>query len=182
MAKGMKIIAFISTVLFVGFLVWQILYPNSVALSLAITLGTIAYHFLMRLLVGTSINCIFKNNIDYNRLWFKPRKFEKKLYKLLRVRKWTKNIPTYSPETFDITKHSWEEIARATAQAEIVHEVIILFSFLPLLLIIPFGTPLVFILTSLGASLFDSIFVIAQRYNRPKIVAYLNRLKKKFPN
>ena len=179
MARGMKIIAFISSALFVGFLIWHLISPHSVLLSLTITLGVIAYHFVMRLLVGTIINAIFKNNINYNCLWFKPRKFERKLYKLLRVRKWTKNIPTYSPETFDITKHSWEEIAGATAQAEIVHEVIILFSFLPLLLIIPFGTPLVFILTSVGASLFDSIFVIAQRYNRPKIVAYLNRLKKK---
>ncbi|MBQ7760480.1 MAG: hypothetical protein IJ400_00345 [Clostridia bacterium] len=179
MAKGMKLIALFSTFFFIGLLVWYLIVPNSVLLSFTITLGVIAYHFLMRLLVGTIIDAIFKNNLNYNGFWFKPRKFEKKLYKLLRVRRWTKNIPTYSPETFDIKKHSWEEIAKATAQAEIVHEIIILLSFLPILLIIPFGTPLVFILTSVVSALFDSIFVIAQRYNRPKIVAYLNKLKKK---
>lgn len=179
MAKTMKITSLVSSILFVGILVYQLIYPNNIALALTITLGTIAYHFLMRILVGTLTNAIFKNNVDYNAFWFKPRKFEKKLYKLLRVRKWTRKIPTYSPDTFNTKKHSWEEIAKATAQAEIVHEVIILFSFLPLLLIIPFGTPLVFVLTSVASALFDLIFVIVQRYNRPKIVAYVNKIKKK---
>ena len=67
----------------------------------------------------------------------------------------------------------------ATAQAEIVHEVIIVFSLLSMLFIIPFGEPAVFIVTAVCASLFDLIFVIMQRYNRPKLVRYIERLERK---
>ena len=54
--------------------------------------------------------------------------------------------------------------------AEAVHEVIMLFSFLPLIMIPVFGTPGVFFFTSLGAAAFDGLFVMAQRYNRPRVV------------
>ena len=54
--------------------------------------------------------------------------------------------------------------------AEIVHEVIMVLSFLPLLTVPFFGTFPVFLMTSALSALFDSIFVMAQRYNRPRLV------------
>ncbi len=179
MAKVMKIVAFITGILFSVVLAFQIFFPSSLLLSITITIGVVFYHFAMRLLVGTTIDLIFHNEMNYQGAWFKERKFEKKLYKLLRVRKWAKKVPTYSPDTFSPEKHTWEGILKATCQSEIVHEAIILFSFLPLFLIIPFGTPLVFILTSLGSAMVDTVFVIVQRYNRPKLLAHVQRLKKK---
>ena len=175
----MKVTALLFSCLFIAFLAWLLLSPSSIILSICITLGVIAYHFAMRLIVGTSIDLIFHNKMNYNLFWFRQRKFEKKLYKLLRVRKWTKKIPTYSPDTFSVEKHSWKEIAMATCQSEIVHELIILFSLLPILLIIPFGTPLVFVLTSIASCFIDATFVIVQRYNRPKLIAYITKLDKK---
>ena len=179
MAKGMKILTIAFLILFIVFFAWYILMPRPVLLSICITLGVFLYHFAMRLLVGYTINGIFHNKFNYNAWWFRERKHESKLYKLLRVKRLTRSIPTYSPDTFDIKKHSWEEIAMATCQAELVHEIIILLSFLPILLIIPFGTPVVFVLTSVGSALFDSIFVIVQRYNRPRLISHIEKLKKR---
>lgn len=179
MARGMKIITALLSAVFCGLFIWYYFVPSSTLLAVLISVGVTLYHFAMRLLVGFVINLIFKNKIDYNLWWFRERKFEGCIYKLLRVRRWGKHIPTYSPDTFDKSKHTWQEIAMATAQAEIVHEVIIVFSLLSMLFIIPFGEPAVFIVTAVCASLFDLIFVIMQRYNRPKLVRYIERLERK---
>ena len=62
-------------------------------------------------------------------------------------------------------------------QAEIVHEVIIIFSFLPVLASYWFGSFAVFMITSIGAAAFDLMFVMIQRYNRPRIVKLAEREK-----
>ena len=54
--------------------------------------------------------------------------------------------------------------------AEVVHEIIMVLSFIPLLFAIPFGVFPVFFITSVIASLVDFVFVIVQRYNRPRII------------
>ena len=64
-------------------------------------------------------------------------------------------------------------------QAEIVHEVIVVLSFLPLLAAIPFGAFPVFLITSLLAAMYDLTFVIMQRYNRPRILKYLQLSQKR---
>ena len=53
--------------------------------------------------------------------------------------------------------------------AEVVHEIIMLCSFLPLLMVPLFGEFWAFFITSLLSALFDSLFVMAQRYNRPRL-------------
>ena len=55
-------------------------------------------------------------------------------------------------------------------QAEIVHEIIVILSFVPLLFTIPFGAFPVFLLTSAGSALLDTVFVIIQCCNRPRIM------------
>ena len=84
-------------------------------------------------------------------------------------------MPTYDSSFFDSKAHSWEEIAQAMCQAEIVHEVIVVLSFLPILAYIPFGALGVFIITSLLSACFDMMFVIMQRYNRPRIIKLINK-------
>ena len=79
-------------------------------------------------------------------------------------------MPTYDPSLFDPKLHSWEEIAQAMCQAELVHETIVVLSFLPLLGAIPFGSFGVFLITSVLAALYDLSFVIMQRFNRPRIM------------
>ena len=84
-------------------------------------------------------------------------------------------MPTYDPSCFDPKIHTWAEIAQAMCQAEIVHEVIVVLSFLPLLAAIPFGAFPVFLITSLLAAVYDLTFVIMQRYNRPRIIKFIKK-------
>lgn len=179
MAIGMKIIALVSVVLTAGF---ALLYGGThwaPALSLAITCGTVAYHFCMRLAAGGFFDRLLRNRVDYTRRWFRVSEREQRVYVRLGVKGWLHRMPTYDKTAFDRHLHSWEEIAMATCQAELVHEVIVVLSLLPILGGIPFGAWPVFILTSLGAALFDTLFVCMQRYNRPRILRLLEKRKEK---
>lgn len=140
-------------------------------LALCITFGVFAYHFVMRLIVGYTVHAILRNRMNTGCRWFRPLRFEAQLYRWLRVSKWKHRVPTFAPDTFSPREHSWEELAQATCQAEVVHEIIIALSFVPLSLIPRFGEPVVFILTSVAAAGIDLVFVILQRYNRPRILA-----------
>ena len=151
---------------------------NAIIEMLTITIGVTLYHFAMRLAVGTVVNWMMKNKADYNGVWFREKGFENRLYKLIRVRKWKKYLPTYDPDTFDASQKNVEEIVGATCQAEIVHEVIMALSLLPILFIPLLGGAAALITTSVLAMLFDSAFVILQRYNRPKLIRAMKRFQK----
>ena len=178
MARMMKLITLILALAFAVTVVLNLTLGEEITLTLAITFGVTLYHFAMRLAVGGVIDAVMKNQANYNAWWFRPRKGEEKFYSFLRVRKWKKFAPTYAPDTFDIKERTIEQIAMATCQAEVVHEVIVALSFLPLLLIIWFGEPLVFIITSLVSALIDTVFIILQRFNRPRLVKIIERSKK----
>lgn len=141
----------------------------------AITFGTTCYHFSMRLLVGLLVDRTMQNKADYRKAWYRQRVWEGKLYKALGVKKWKGRFPTYDPSLFDNRLHTLDEIVQATCQAEVVHEIIAVLSFLPLLGAIPFGSFAVFAVTSLLAACFDMIFVIMQRFNRPRLIKLLAR-------
>lgn len=145
------------------------------AISFAITFGTCFYHFAMRLVVGYVLDRIMGNHSDLSKKWYQLRPFEMRLYKVLKVKKWKGNMPTFDPSLFDPKLHSWEEIAQAMCQAEIVHECIVVLSFLPLLGAIPFGSFGVFLITSTLSALYDLSFVIMQRYNRPRIMKLIRK-------
>ena len=169
MARVMKALTAISFLLTA---VFGVLWLRGAVWSdaFAITFGTFFYHFAMRLAVGHSVNAIMQNNADWRKGWYQLHPFEIRLYKFLKVKKWKGKLPTYDPSCFDPQSHSWDEIAQAMCQAEIVHEVIIVFSFLPLLAAIAFGEFWVFFVTSVIASMYDLTFVIMQRFNRPRII------------
>ena len=172
---------FITIVLLVGFataLPVFLVTRNDIAETVAITVGITLYHFAMRLAVGAIVNFIMKNKANHNNVWFCEKKFENKLYRLIRVRKWKKYLPTYSPDTFDTGKKTVEEIVGATCQAEIVHEIIMVLSLLPITLISVLGGAVALIVTSVLAMLFDCLFVILQRYNRHRLVKIMNRFEK----
>ena len=177
MAKKMKLTALIATAITVFCIAVYIFTENGTALTLAITFGTTSYHLIMRLLVGFSADLLVHNHLNYRRRWFRVSAAEQKLYQKLQVKKWKGKVPTYDPACFDSRIHTWDEIAQATCQAELVHEVIILLSFLPLLAAIPFGALAVFILTSVLAACYDAMFVVLQRYNRPRIVKLIEKQK-----
>ena len=151
---------------------------NKVLLPFAITFGTIAYHLTMRLLVGLIFNLTMSNKANYMKSWYQVSQWEISLYGKLKVKKWKGRMPTYKASLFDPKKHTWEEIIQAMCQAELVHETIVVLSFLPILAGICFGEFPVFIITSLGAAMVDMSFVIVQRYNRQRVMLLINRTEK----
>lgn len=151
---------------------------NTIVEIVTITIGITLYHFAMRLAVGTIVDLIMKNNTNHKNIWFREKSFENKLYKLIRVRKWKKYIPTYSPNTFDTSKKTIKEIVGATCQAEVVHEVIMVLSLLPMTFIPFLGGAAALIITSVLSMLIDSVFVILQRYNRPRLIRVMERMNK----
>jgi len=174
MARGMKWLTAASLLLTAVFICLYLTGAHW-AISSAITFGTFFYHFAIRLLVGHVIDRVMGNRANLSRKWYQLKPFEVSLYKVLKVKKWKGKMPTYDPSVFDPKRHSWAEIAQAMCQAEIVHEVIVIFSFLPLLAAIPFGAFGVFLLTSLLAAMYDLSFVVMQRYNRPRIVKFITK-------
>lgn len=146
-----------------------------VFLSLAITFGTISYHVVMRLLVGLVFRVVMQNRADYQKRWYHVGKHEMAVYERLNIKNWKRRMPTYDRTLFDPQIHTWEEIAQAMCQAELVHETIALLSFLPIAAGIWFGAYPVFIVTSVLAAGCDMLFVMMQRYNRQRIMKLLKR-------
>lgn len=145
-------------------------------LSVYVTMLTISYHFLMRLMVGQVITVRYRNRqFRLDSIGFRIHPWEAKLYEILKVKKWKTNMITAKPEQFDIRHISMETLLHNVAQAELVHRIIMVLSFVPLVLIIPYGVPWVFILTSVFACLIDLQFVMMQRYNRPRIIRLMER-------
>lgn len=140
------------------------------SLTLPITFGTTFYHFAMRLLVGWGFDRRMENRADCGKAWYQPRSWEPRLYERLGVKRWKDKLPSYDPTLFDPRVHTWDEIAQAMCQAELVHETCAALSFLPLLAAVPFGAFPVFLVTSLCGAAVDLAFVVMQRYNRPRVV------------
>lgn len=171
----MQSLAAATGVISAGLLIAHNLRGNSLFFTLFISFFTTFFHFAMRLVVGYLI----PNRFDPNVKWFQPSKWETAFYKKLKLKKWKDHMPTYNPTLFSLEDNSLEQIAKNMCQAEVVHEVIILCSFLPMLFIIPWGEFWVFFITSLAAAIFDSIFVMLQRYNRPRIMKLLKYQNRK---
>lgn len=174
----MLLITVFLTVEFVVCLPIFVFTGNDILEIVTITVGIALYHFAMRLFVGSVVNLIMKNKADHNSIWFREKRFENKLYKLIRVRKWKKYLPTYSPVTFDTTQKTVKEIVGATCQAEIVHEIIMVLSLMPIAFIPLLGGAAAIIITSFLSMLIDLTFVILQRYNRPKLIRVMERFEK----
>ena len=178
MAKSMKFIALLSVIATICFALLYIYNKIPAFLSLAITFGTTGYHLGIRLIVGTLFNLFMKNRADYTKKRYRVSEREQSLYKKLNVKKWKDKMPTYDVDAFNPSKHSWDEIAQAGCQSELVHETDIVLSFVPIIFSVWFDSLVVFIITSVLGALFDLIFVIMQRYNRPRLLKLVNKSKK----
>ena len=79
MKKQMKTTAIVSVSVTILMVVLLNIFSIDLFFSLAITFGTISYHFVMRLLVGGVIDVIMDNKADYNKKWYQLKPFEIKL-------------------------------------------------------------------------------------------------------
>lgn len=170
-------------VLSVASLVCWLVWGQGIFLTLLITFATFFYHLAVRLVVGAVVKNLTAGGVDYDSAWFRQGRAESRLYKLLKVHSWKVKLPTYIPGSFSLTENSPEQVVCNMCCAEIVHEVNAAVSFVPVVLsvILPFlhSTILVFVLTSVGAAVFDMLFVIIQRYNRPRMLKLMRRRQNK---
>lgn len=148
-------------------------------LIFTLTCGTITYHYWMRFFTGALFDTFMGNRADYNKKWYRVSHWESEIYRVLQVHKWKRWMPSFDSDSFDPTKHTWSEIAQAMCQSELVHETIMVLSFVPVIASVKFGGRRVFIKTSMIAAGIDFVFVIMQRYNRPRIIAIIDRLEKR---
>ena len=168
---GMNLVFITLTIVFA---VLHYMYDEDWMLSAYVTFLTISYHFSMRLIVGEVVTVFYRNReFNLDSAGFRIHRFEKELYRILNVKKWKVHMITAKPEQFDLRENSMDDLLHNMAQAELVHQIIMVLSFVPLLLIIPYGVPMVFIVTSIAAALIDLQFVIIQRYNRPRVMKLL---------
>lgn len=135
---------------------------------------TIMYHFWVRIIMG-NVSKLFQKHINYKHWWFQEKKFEKNLYKFLKVKDWKDKALTYNPESFSLKEHSLEEIANTMAKSEVDHWINEVISITTIFFSIPWGVFWLFLISAIGAMIFDSQFIIIQRYNRPRIVKLLER-------
>lgn len=149
---------------------------NSAVLWAGVTAFTLVYHLWGRIIMG-NVTKLFR--IDRDHWWFRERSFEKKLYQLLRVRKWKGKALTYRPELFDLHKYSLDEIADTMTKAETDHWVNEGISLVSISFGLIWGETWIFLLTALAAMLFDAQFIVIQRYNRPKVLRVLKMQQKR---
>lgn len=179
MKKKLYICTILFCLLTAFFIVLFLTTKKGVYFTLSITMGTTAYHFAMRLSVGLLFDATMKNRADYTKKWYQTTRLEDKIYRALGVKKWKKRMPTYEPSYFNPKIHTWEEIAQAMCEAELVHETIIPLSFLPMIAAIWVGALPVFLITSVLAALIDVMSVMIQRYNRPRVIRHIEKIKQR---
>lgn len=151
---------------------------NDIVLWIGITSFTVTYHFWGRIILG-NVSKLFKKYINYKQWWFKERKFEKGLYKILRVKKWKGKALTYNPESFSLKDNSLEAIANTMTKSELDHWINEIISLSTLLFALIWGQFWIFLISALAAMIFDGQFIIIQRYNRPRVMRILKRQEKK---
>lgn len=142
-------------------------------LSMAITCGMFVYHILIRFLSPVILHLLCRRHYDPHSRWFRQKAWEPALYAFLKVKRWKKHMMSYDPKQFSAAYFSTEEIINNMCHAEAVHTCIIPMSLASVCFAIPFGALSVFLTTAIAASLFDLLFIIMQRYNRPRLMRLL---------
>ena len=169
MEKTMKMAAAVSGCFTVIFILLYKYFGIDIFLSASISLGTVFYHFAVRLAVGNicdkaiEVRAYQRNEKHY------IGKREMNFYRYIRVKKWKKFIPSYDNSQFDPKLHTWMEIEGAVYRSEIIHKINAVLSFIPVFLSIYFGAFWVFLITSAAGASADIIFVIVQRFNRGRM-------------
>lgn len=172
MKRFMYAAAAFSLVLMFVFFFLMVNTSKNIFLTLGITSMTICYHFTVRLVIGSIMDSIKLSQFKPESGRFRERRFEKKLYKALRVKKWKKFAPTYDDGKFDLSKNTTESVIGETCRAESVHWLCAAASLVSIAFVSVFGSLPAFLITGILGALFDLMFVIIQRYNRPRLLRY----------
>ncbi len=136
----------------------------------------ILYHFGLRIFMGEITK---RFAIDYNHFWFKERRFEKPLYRLLFIRKWKDKVLTFDPAAYDFANRTPHQLATTMSKSELDHWINEIISVVSIFFSLIWGCFPAFFITAVAAMLFDAQFIIVQRYNRPIVLRLMKRMERK---
>lgn len=142
-------------------------FGNAAVLWTGVVTFMILYHFGLRIFLGDLMKLV---PVDYSHAWFRQKRFEKKLYKLLRVRKWKEKVLTFDPAAYDVETRTLEQLATTMAKSERDHWINELISLFSILFALLWGCLPAFLISAVAAMLFDAQFIVVQRYNRPVVL------------
>ena len=151
-----------------GTFYWAKYFFNFVACELIIFHITPPFATLITFIVVNT------NKKYYDCFWFKQFEFEKKLYKKINVKKLKEKIVSYDNSLFS-SKNDLLIIVRNMTQAEIVHEMIFLTSFIPLFLKGFFPYTIFVGFLCFFFAIMHLPFIIVQRFNRPRVLKLINK-------
>jgi hypothetical protein len=174
MYSTMVLTAAISAVCFIIYYTGT--YNNSVLLWTGIVSFMILYHFGLRIFMG---NVTKRFNVNPLHPWFTQRKFEKTLYKLLKVRKWKDKVLTFDPESFNFKSRTLSQLATTMAKSELDHWINEIISVISIFFTFLWGCFPAFFISAIAAMIFDAQFIVVQRYNRPIVLRLMERRKKR---
>lgn len=148
---------------------------NAILFSILITVFTTLFHFTIRISFANFFYKLIEKYCTHNRWWFREKSFEKALYRILMIKKWKSKMPTWNDGDFAPGENDFEILMTHMCRAEVYHEICMVLSFVPVLFSIFWGKFWVFFWTSVGGCLFDLMFVLIQRYNRPRVLKLNNK-------
>ena len=142
----------------------------------AILFGSVAIHFLIMFISAPIVFLVFRKKYKYDSFWFRQKGFERKLYKTLKVKEWKAKMPAYDNKEYSLQCNDMETIIHNMCHAEVVHEVVMLASYLPVLLGKLFSNYCLLLALSCVFSCIHLPFVIIQRYNRPRMIRIYEKI------
>lgn len=170
----------------IAFLIMYVLFDflyrytaNRLIEILSIALLMCFYYFAVRTVIAPIVSTIFykcSDKLNYNNSFFREKKIEKPLYKILNVKRWKNKMITYNPDAYNIKNHTLDKIVLETCLSEIIHVVLIFLNFVPLLFAIHYGYFVVFLIASILMVCFEIMFIIIQRYNRPRLLKLMQKI------
>lgn len=147
------------------------------SLIVGMIMGYTAIHFVLMFISAPIVFLFFRMKYNYHHSWFVPKKFEEKLHRVLKVKRWKTKIPTYDSRAYSLTEENITNAIQMTCHAEIVHEVIAVLSYLPILFGLFISNYGFFIVLSFVFSVIHLLFSIVQRYNRPRLIRLYERIQ-----
>lgn len=152
------------------------IFKNNILLWAGIVAFMILYHFGLRIYMG---NVTKRFNFESDHPWFRQKAFEKKLFKILRVRQWKDKVLTFDPALYDFQNRTLYQLAATMRKSETDHWINEIISVISIFFALLWGCLPAFLITALLAMLFDAQFIIVQRYNRPLVLRLIEKRKAK---
>lgn len=168
--QWVKLVLCVILMVMIWFLLIWFAVDKNTSSAFYITRIILAYHIAIRMIWGYIIGKVPLTAFHPEKEYYKMREWEASLYNKANVKSWKNKMPVFKPELWDIRTNSGIDIIRATCQAELDHVGNILLSLLTIFFSRKSSIQFVIIITAINASTFDLIFVMIQRYNRPRLM------------